>query len=125
MKGDDIANRLVDVGARVINVVDALPDRLTGRHVAGQLIRCATSAGSNYEEARGAESQRDFTHKLGISVKELAETRYWLRLIARARLVKPDRLTELLGDVDQLCRILGASQFTARRRSRSDHNRTE
>ncbi len=76
MKGDDISERLVDVAARVIKVVDALPQSIAGRHIADQLVRSATGAGANYEEARGAESRRDFVHKLGLALKELQEGGY-------------------------------------------------
>ena len=88
MKGDDIAARLVALAVRVVKIVDALPDTLAGRHVAGQLLRSGTSPGANYEEARGAESRRDFVHKVGIALKEIHETRYWLRVVAGAQLTR-------------------------------------
>jgi four helix bundle protein len=31
---------------------------------------------------QGAESREDFVHKLQISLKELRESNYWLRLLA-------------------------------------------
>jgi four helix bundle protein len=37
----------------------------------------ATSVGANYEEADGAESKKDFQHKIGICRKEAKETKYW------------------------------------------------
>lgn len=73
MKGDDIAERLVRLATGVVKLIDALPDTPAARHVAGQLLRSATSPGANYEEARGAESRRDFLHKLGIALKEIQE----------------------------------------------------
>jgi four helix bundle protein len=106
MKGDDIADRLVALAVQIIKVVDALPDTTTGRHIAGQLLRSGTSAGANYEEARGAESKRDFLHKLGISLKEILESHYWLRIVAGAQLVAGD-IGEVIAEVDALCRILG------------------
>jgi four helix bundle protein len=81
MKGDDIAARLVALAVDVVKIVDVLPDTLAGRHVAGQLLRSGTSPGANYEEARAAESRRDFLHKLGIVLKEIQETRYWLQKV--------------------------------------------
>jgi four helix bundle protein len=95
-------------------VADALPDTATGKHVGGQLLRCGTSPGANYEEARGAESKRDFVHKLGITLKELQETHYWLHVVARAKLVTDD-LTNVLSEVGELCLIIGKSRVTARR----------
>jgi four helix bundle protein len=113
MKGDDIAARLVALAVTVVEIVDALPDTLAGRHVAGQLLRSGTSPGANYEEARGAESRRDFLHKLGIALKELQETRYWLRVVAGANLAQCAALRAVLPEVDALCRILGTSKRTA------------
>ena len=48
-----------------------------------QLERSGPGAGANYEEARGAESPADFVHKVRVALKELRETRYWLRLARR------------------------------------------
>ena len=49
-----------------------------------QLVRGATSIGANYCEADEAESKKDFRHKIALCRKEARETRYWLRLIAKA-----------------------------------------
>jgi four helix bundle protein len=87
-RGEDIAERLLELGVRVINVARALPKDQAGRHIAGQILRCGTSAGSNYEEARGGENRADFVHKMGVSWKETRETWYWLRLISRAKLIQ-------------------------------------
>src|SRR5438309_551132 len=100
MKGDDIAMRLVALAVSVVKIVDALPDTPAGKHVAGQLLRSGTSPGANYEEARGAESRRDFVHKVGITLKELQETRYWLRVVAGANLAACNVLQQLLLEVD-------------------------
>lgn len=114
MKGDDIAVRLVAIGVAVIKIVDALPSTLAGRHIGAQLLRSGTSAGANYEEARGAESPRDFVHKVGIALKELQESRYWLHVIAGASLASTDSWPDVLREVDALCRILATSKRTAR-----------
>jgi len=71
-----LEERLLDYSRRVIKLVDALPKTLVGRRIADQLLRSAMSAGANYEEAQGAESKEDFTHKLQIALKELCESGY-------------------------------------------------
>ncbi len=116
MKGDDIAERLLDFAASIIKMTAAMSRSHTGKHVGGQLVRSATSAGANYEEARGAESTKDFVHKLGICLKELRESRYWLMLISRAALVSSDRARDSIQEVDELCRIIGKSIVTAKKR---------
>jgi len=35
-------------------------------------------------EADGAESRKDFVHKIALCKKELKETKHWLRMIAKA-----------------------------------------
>ena len=114
MKGSDIALRLEIFAVRCLVVVNDLPKTTTGKHIANQLLRSATSPGANYEEARGAESKADFVHKLGIVRKELLESHYWLRLIARAGLVPVPRLASLLKEADELGKIITSSVLTAK-----------
>jgi four helix bundle protein len=84
MTSDELSQRLIDFAARIGKVVDALPDTRMGRQVAGQLVRCCgTSPAPNYEEACAAESRNDFSHKLSICLKELRESRCWIRLIIK------------------------------------------
>ncbi len=78
-KSDALTERLLDFTVRMIKLVNSLPKTVVGRHIGGQILRSGTSPGSNYEEARGAESRADFIHKLGIVLKELKETRFWLK----------------------------------------------
>ncbi|MEX2216374.1 MAG: four helix bundle protein [Phycisphaeraceae bacterium] len=111
---DKLSDRFLEFAARAGVVVDALPDTRLGRHIAGQLVRCGTSSGANYEEARAAESKADFVHKLAICLKELRETRYWIRLAAKAKLIVPERLDEIADECEQLCRITAKSILTAK-----------
>ena len=116
MTPDELSERLIDFAARVGKVVDALPDTRMGRHIviAGQFVRCGTSPAPNYEEACAAESRADFIHKLGICLKELRESRCWIRLIVRTELLPEHRMSELLDECDQLCSIIGQSIVTAK-----------
>src|SRR5216683_921071 len=81
----ELSERLLDFGVRVIKVVEALPGTLVGRRIGDQLLRSGTSVGANYEESRAAESTADFVHKLKLSLKELRESHYWLRLLSKAK----------------------------------------
>jgi four helix bundle protein len=113
-RGEELEDRLLDFAARVGKVVDALPDSRLGRHVAGQLVRSGTSPAPNYAEACAAESKRDFIHKLGIALKELRESRSWIKLIVKADLLPESRMTPLLDEAQQLCNIVGKSIVTAK-----------
>ncbi|MBM4047994.1 MAG: four helix bundle protein [Planctomycetes bacterium] len=118
MTPDELSERLLDFAARTGKVVDALPDTRLGRHIAGQLVRCGTAPGPNYEEGCAAESREDFAHKLNICLKELRESRFWLRLIVKAQLLPEKRLAVLLDECRQLCNIFGKSVATAKAKGR-------
>ena len=71
MTPEELSERLWRFAARVGKVFAALPDTGLGRH----------------DESCAAESRRDFVHKLGVALKELKETRGWLRFVVIAELL--------------------------------------
>ena len=118
MTPEELSNRLWVFAARVGKVVDALPDTRLGRHVASQLVRSGTAAPPNYDEGSAGESRADFAHKVNVALKELVETRGWLRFIMIADLLASRRVEAVLDECQQLCRILGKSVATARGKRR-------
>lgn len=114
MTQTQLSDRLWSLAARIGQIVDALPETKLGRHVAGQLVRCGTSSAPNYDESGAAESRDDFIHKLSIALKELRETRGWLRFIVKSDLLPAAKLADLIDEAEQLCRILGKSVLTAK-----------
>lgn len=119
-KTDQLSDRLLDFAVEVIKIADALPNTVAGRHVGGQLVRAGTSCGSNYEEACGAESRSDFAHKMSVELKELKESRFWLRLISRTGMLPANRTEPILDECQQLCAIVAKSILTAKRRRSSN-----
>jgi four helix bundle protein len=111
----DLEERLLEYAVRIIRLVDALPASRAGRHVADQLLRCGTSPLANHGELQGAESRKDFIHKLGVCLKEIRETRRWLRLIHRVPLVTPPKIEPLLSETEALIKIFSASIRTAKK----------
>src|SRR5204862_451302 len=67
-QADELQDRLIDFGVRVIKAAKALPRTTVGKHIANQVLRCGTGAAPQYAEARGAESRADFIHKVKIAV---------------------------------------------------------
>ena len=117
----DLGERLLEYGARIIKLVEPLPNTLVGRRVGDQLLRSGTSAGANYEEARAAESKVDFVHKLQIALKELRESNYWLRLLVKSGKISAERMADLLGESNQLCAILSKSVATAKGKAKKEN----
>ncbi|MCZ4407293.1 four helix bundle protein [Cryomorphaceae bacterium 1068] len=83
-----------------------------------QLIRSATSIGANAEEANGAYSKKDFHHKISISYKEGREARYWIMLLRHTDWLDKEKAQELLNDLEELLRMMGASLRTMRNQTK-------
>ncbi len=112
----DLEDRLIDFACRAMDVMEALPNTVAGRHIAGQMMRSGTAPAANYAEAQGAESRADFVHKMKLALKELRETRVWLQLTQRKSMIEPtDRLAPLLEEVDALIAIFVTSIGTAKK----------
>ncbi len=113
----DLEERLLKYSVRIIKIVEQLPNTEAGKHVAGQLLRSGTSPYPNHGEAQAAESQRDFIHKLRISLKELREAQRWLKLIQSVPLIeKPERLNDILQETEELIKIFVSSIKTAQKK---------
>ncbi len=117
-RGHDLSERFLVFAVEILRLAGRLHRTVAGRHVGGQLIRCGTSAGSNYEEACAAESRADFVHKLQVVLKELRETFFWLRLIRRANLLPAadGPLLSLLREATELKNIIAKSIVTAKKK---------
>ena len=114
---NDLEERVVAFAARCVKVCAVLPVKNVGSaNFADQLFRSSTSVAANYAEACEAESGKDFVHKLKVSMKELSETRIWLKLIGESGYVEKTKLADLITESQEISRIFGASVSTARKR---------
>ncbi len=111
----DLLDRLIDFAVKIIGVSEMLPNTSAGNHIKRQILRSGTSPAPNYGESQSAESRSDFIHKLKIALKELRETKVWLVIIYRRKMIKPDnRLEPLIVDNDELISILFSCVKTAK-----------
>ena len=84
--------------------------------ISKQLMRSGTAIGAIVEEAIGAESRRDFLHKMSMAHKEARETHYWLRLLDASNLIRDFDLSDYLAVADELIRLLVAITRTVKER---------
>jgi four helix bundle protein len=76
-----LLDRTFFFGIGVLKFLKKLPYHSIYKIPVNQLARSSTSVGSNYEEAQGAFSKKDFHHKISICYKEARESVYWLRTL--------------------------------------------
>lgn len=115
----ELLNRVEGFCDRCLSVVEELERQGRSRRILEQLTGSATSVGANLFEADEAMSRKDFAKCVAISIKELNETRFWLRLIERRQWLGSSRLAELADETGQLKRILGAILTRTRAKQQS------
>ena len=118
----DLDERLIDFAATIIDVSEGLPLTIGGKHIAGQLVRSGTAPALHYGEAQGAESRRDFIHKIKVGLKELRETFNCLRIIKKKNWYLKESLMALIDENNQLISIFVKSIETARKNLNKEEN---
>jgi len=99
--------RLFDFAINVILFIRKLPHGKEYDVIKYQLTKSATSSGANYEEAQAASSKLDFKNKINISLREMRESSYWLKIIER--IYPSDKeLDQLKKESEELKKILGS-----------------
>jgi four helix bundle protein len=115
MKNADLEKRLIDFSVLIIEIASNMPKSRAGNHMAGQIIRSGTSVSLNYGEVQGAESRKDFIHKMKIILKELRETFISLKIIHRSNLYKTEqKILRAKKENDELISIFVKSLKTAK-----------
>jgi four helix bundle protein len=115
----EIENRLINFAALVINMRGSLEFNEICENLFGQITRFSTSAALNYGEALGAESRKDFAHKIGIVLKEMRESYNNLRILSTSGLYKGDGLEmdKALDECNQLVAIFHKTALTLKNKA--------
>jgi len=85
--------------------------------ISKQLLKSGTSIGANVSESSAAQSRKDFISKLSISSKEARETKYWLLLLQKSKLVDID-YTRYINEVEEIIKILTSIIKTSQERDK-------
>jgi four helix bundle protein len=108
-KKKDLCERLFEFAVRVIEFLKTLPFTPENKTIRTQLSKSACSSGANYEEAQSGSSKADFTNKVRISLREMRETNFWLRIIKRTvKDINASELDYLIKESGELKNILGS-----------------
>jgi len=103
---NELSKRLFEFAVQVIKFTRKQGKSKENDVIIYQLIKAVTSTAANYEESQGASSRADFRNKINISLKEMREANYWLRLL-EALETKSDELYDLISESEELKNILG------------------
>ncbi len=100
--------------SRIIKLYKYLVSEKREYIISKQIVRSATSIGANVNEAIYGVSKADFISKLHISLKETAETEYWLKLLNMSDYITDNQTDSLLNDCVEIKKILIATLNTSK-----------
>jgi len=118
-----IQERTLNFAIRVVKLCQFL-DSSGGiaKILASQLIRSGTSIGANVREAQSAQSDKDFLHKMEISLKEARESEYWLIVLVESGVILPEKVTSLRAENDIIIKILVSITKTIKEKLRTPNS---
>lgn len=106
----ELCDRLLLFAVNIIKLLRKIPNATEYKIIKYQLIKSSSSAGANYEEAQGGSSRRDFKNKIFISLKEMRESNFWMKVLKGVNeddLLK-DEIEKLVIESEELKKILGS-----------------
>ncbi|MEX2288017.1 MAG: four helix bundle protein [Planctomycetaceae bacterium] len=80
----DLDDRTTRFAEAIIEFAKRIPPTPVADPLVRQLVRSGTSIGANYCEADDAGSKKEFRYRIRICKREARETKYWLRMMAKA-----------------------------------------
>ena len=116
MRDDPLKTKSMAFAVRIVGLARTLRDEHKAFSLADQILRSGTSIGANLAEAHYAASRRDFLAKCRISLKECAETLFWLELLEKSGFLTNEQASSLSADCHELRCLLSATCNTLERK---------
>lgn len=113
---EQLKKRLLVYCKNVVAFVDSIPwSDFSGKIIAKQLLRSATSIAANYFEAQAAPTRKDFSNFLSISLKSANETIFWFDLLLECKKGNSTTIIALRVETVELANYFGSSVKKLRR----------
>ena len=114
MKDNLIQQKSFDFAIRIVNLYKHLIQEKKEYVLSKQMLRSGISVGANIEEGIAGQSKRDFIAKLQISLKEIRETHYWLRLLTATKYLTEKETKNIIKECKEIMNILTAILKTSK-----------
>ena len=116
MTSNELKIRTKKFSLDIIDLAEKLPNTISGRAVANQIIRSGTSVGANYRAVCRARSDKEFVSKMNIVLEEADETVFWLEIVIEKKWINEPKILNLLNEGNQLTAIFVSSLKTVNTR---------
>lgn len=104
----DLCERLLQFAVDVIMYLRTVKNTIETVDMKRQLIKCSTSTGANYEESQGTYTKPDTKSKIAISLKEVREAHFFLKVFQKMKLGDMKACDYLVEESSELKKILGS-----------------
>jgi four helix bundle protein len=104
----DLEERTACFGENIIQFLLPIKPTPIRAPIISQLVRAATSVGANYCEADAAISRKEFRYRIGVCGRESKETKFWIRMFAKAMPEMKEAARPLWREADELNRIFAS-----------------
>ncbi|MCR4964978.1 MAG: four helix bundle protein [Bacteroidales bacterium] len=112
--GKYLREKCLDFAVEVVNLYKELTDNKKEYVISKQLLRSGTSIGANLVEAQNGVSEKDFLAKIFISLKEAAETEYWLELLHKTNYLTTEEYEKTMSNCKELYRLFNSITRTSK-----------
>jgi len=109
----NLNERLVKFSTTAVKISQRFPKNPAANHIADQIARSGLAPTRHYAEAQGAESPKDFIHKMKVGLKELRETYNSLSVAKEMCWLPEADFDWVIDENDQLIAIFFTSIRTA------------
>ncbi|MCF8319661.1 MAG: four helix bundle protein [Flavobacterium sp.] len=116
MDSNELKNRTKKYSIAILDLVEMLPNTISGRAVSNQIVRSGTSVGANYRAVCRARSDREFIAKMSIVIEESDETLFWLEIILQKEWVNKSQVDGIWKEGNELTAIFVSSMKTIKDR---------
>ena len=106
--GQFLRDKCMDFAIDIVNLYKYLCETKKEFVLSKQLLRSGTSIGANLVEAQSGISKKDFIAKIYISLKETAETEYWLELLYKTDYLTIDEYQSVNDKCKELCKLFNS-----------------
>lgn len=115
MKYDPLKEKSFAFAVRIVRLNQFLIDTKKEFVMSKQIIRSGTNPGAMIREAKNAESDKDYIHKLSIAQKEIGETMYWLELLVETEYISQKQFKSIYDDATEIIKLLTSTIKTKKR----------
>lgn len=116
MDANQLKNRTKKYSITILDLVEKLPNTISGRAVSNQIVRSGTSVGANYRAVCRARSDREFIAKMSIVIEESDENLFWLEIILEKQWINKSEIDIIWKEGNELTAIFVSSIKTIKDR---------